>query len=219
MFRKIILLTLIILAMSLIVNRISGSGQEESAPFCKIKNAVITYEYYGLDKGTIKLMVKDNGSFVRREENRIMTSDDEKREYKSFYLLTPQYYYDVNVESNIAIRMKRPANMDELITIHEILYGEQAESLETDDRYQKKKNESVAGQACKVYHDKISATTYWIWENIKLKEESLDWETKKPSGIRAVSVDLDPKFVKDIFELPEDIEIIGGCLPDLIHQK
>jgi len=207
MFRKTILLAIVIFILNLVVSRISESGEEKPEPFCKVKNAVIAYEYYGIDKGTIKLMIKDYGNFVRREETRIMKSDEKERVYKNFYLLTPEYYYDVDVKSNTAIKMKCPANMEELITISEILYGEQAKSVETEDRYQKEKDGSVAGQVCKVYHDKISAMTYWIWNDIILKEESIDWETKEPSGKRAVSVDLNPKFKKDTFELLKGMEI------------
>ena len=50
--------------------------------------------------------------------------------------------------------------------------------------------------------------TYWVWNNIILKEEFIDWETKKPSGKRAVSVNVNPEFEKDAFSLPEGLEII-----------
>lgn len=67
-----------------------------------------------------------------------------------------------------------------------------------------------------VYYDKTSDTTHWIWNDIILKTSAPDiemldkapWIKKKdPYGKIAVSVDLNPKFKKDTFKLPEGIEI------------
>jgi hypothetical protein len=81
--------------------------------------------------------------------------------------------------------------------------------LDTDKRYKKEADEEVAGQMCKVYYDEISAEKYWVWNDIILKTESLDWETKEPSGKRALTVELDPEFKKGTFEIPEGLEVIG----------
>jgi len=214
MLRKTMVLILIIV----IFNFIPVFPEEKVESYCKVKNAVITYEYYGFDKGTIKLMIKDHGSFVRREDNRIKTSNGEEKAYKFFYILTPEYIYQADLhDSNMAVKMKRPAELEKLtIVLHEILYGEYAKSFETDDSYKKEKDDYVAGQLCKVYYDKTSDTTHWIWKDIILKTSTPDiemldkepWVKKKdPYGKIAVSVDLNPKFKKDTFKLPEGIEI------------
>ena len=216
MLRKIMVLALVIVFSNLIP--VFAENQVES--YCKVKNAVITYEYYGLDKGTVKLMIKDYGHFVRREDNSIKTTDGEEKAYKFFYLLTPEFLYQADLhESNTAVKMGRPANLEGLrLLLHEISYGEDAESFQTDDRYQKEKDDYVAGQLCKVYYDKISDVTYWVWNDIILKTSAPDveildkepWIRKKdPYGKIAVTVDLDPKFEKNTFEMPEGMEIIG----------
>ena len=216
MLQKIMVLALVIV----ILNLIPVHAQEQVESYCKVKNAVITYEYYGIDKGTVKLMIKDNGQFVRREDNSIKTTDGKEKAYKFFYLLTPELFYQADLhESNTAVKMARPANSENLILLlHEILYGEAAKSFETDDRYQKEKDDVVAGQLCKVYYDGTSDTTYWVWNDIILKTSTPDvemldkepWIRKKdPYGKIAVTVDLDPKFEKNTFEVPEGMEIIG----------
>lgn len=184
-------------------------SEEKPQQFCKVENVVVSYEYYGVDKGITILKITGYGDFVRREDNRIMTSYGEEKEYRYFYLLTPSAFYQADLhDSNMAVKMARPANMEDVIFFHEILYGKQADSFEKEERYQKKNDESVAGQLCQVYHDTTLAVTYWIWNNIILKEEFIDWETKKPSGKKAVSVDVNPEFEKDAFSLPEGLEII-----------
>lgn len=106
--------------------------------------------------------------------------------------------------------MPRPANKEGLILlIHEIMVGEQAESFETEKRYRKEEDDDVCEQRCRVYYDETGGTKYWIWNDIVLKTESIGWETKKPSGKRAISVDLNPKFKEDAFGLPKGIEVIG----------
>ena len=216
MIRKTMVPTLVFF----IFNFVPAFSQEQVQPYCKAKNAVITYEYYGIEKGTVKLMIKDHGQFVRREDNSIKTTDGEEKEYKYFYLLTPEFLYQADLhESNMAVKMARPADLAGLrLLLHEILYGEDAESLETDDRYQKEKDDVVAGQQCKVYHDKTSDVTYWVWNDIILKTSAPDvemldkepWIRKKdPYGKIAITVDLDPKFEKNTFEVPKGLEIIG----------
>jgi hypothetical protein len=186
-----------------------ASSEEKSQPFCKVENVVISYEYYGNDKGETTIKIKDYGAFVLRKDNRIMTSYGEEKEYRYFCLMTPSAFYQADLhDSNMAVKIARPANMEDIILFHEILYGKQADSLETEKRYQKRNDESVAGQLCHVYHDNTEAVTYWVWNNIILKEESVDWETKKPSGKRAVSVNVNPEFEKDAFSLPEELEVI-----------
>ena len=211
MRRKILLLMILVFFLLTIANPYNRSVEQESEPYCKVENAIITYEYYGLDKGTVKLYIKDNGSFVRREDTKIVERDGGEKTLRFFYLLTPEYFYQADLhDSNMAVRMPRPANQGDLmILIHEILHGEQAKSLETEKRYKKEAEERVVNQLCKVYYDETSAEKFWIWNDIILKQESLDWETKEPSGKRAVSVELNPKFEKDTFELPKDLEIIG----------
>ena len=195
-------------------------AEERAESYCKVKNAVITYEYYGIEKGAIKLMIKDYGQFVRRQDNVIKTTDGVEKEYKFFYVLTPEYLYQADLhESNMAVKMARPADLSGLrLLLHEIIYGEDAESFDTDDRYQKEKDDYVAGQLCKVYHDTTSDVTFWVWNDIVLKTSAPDieildkepWIRKKdPYGKIAVSVELDPKFEKNTFEVPEGIEIIG----------
>jgi hypothetical protein len=217
MIRKTLVLALIIV----ILNLIPAIAQEQAEPYCKVKNAVITYEYYGIEKGTVKLWIKDYGQSVRREDNIIKTTDGEEKEYKFFYLLTPEFLYQADLhESNMAVKMGRPADLAGLrLLLHEILYGEDAKSLETDDRYQKEKDDVVAGQQCKVYYDKTSDVTYWVWNDIILKTSAPDiemldkepWIRKKdPYGKIAITVDLDPKFGKNTFEVPEGMEIIGN---------
>jgi hypothetical protein len=212
--------SLVLILVFVIFNLVPASAQEQTQPYCKVKNAVITYEYYGIEKGSIKLMIKDFGQFVRREDNCIKTIDGGEKEYKFFYLLTPEFLYQADLhESNMAVRMARPADLAGLrLLLHEITYGEDAASFETDDRYQKEKDDIVAGQPCKVYHDKTSDVTFWVWNDIILKTSAPDiemldkepWIRKKdPYGKIAVKVDLDPKFEKDTFEVPEGIEIIG----------
>lgn len=216
MLRKAMALTLVFV----LLNLVPAFAQERVEPYCKVKNAVITYEYYGVDKGTVKLMIKDFGQFVRREDNLIKTTDGEEKEYKFFYLLTPDYFYQADLhESNMAVRIARPADLAGLrALLHEITYGEDAASFETDDRYQKEKDDVVAGQPCKVYHDTISDETFWVWNDIILKTSAPDFEMldkepwvkkKDPYGKIAVTVELDPKFGKNAFEVPEGIEIIG----------
>lgn len=113
--------TMVLILIIVIFNLISVFPEEKVESYCKVKNAVITYEYYGFDKGTIKLMIKDYGSFVRREDNRIKTSNGEEKAYKFFYLLTPEYIYQANLhDSNIAAKMKRPAELGQLrLLLHE----------------------------------------------------------------------------------------------------
>ena len=216
MLRKAMVLVLIIVFLNLI----PVFAQEQVVPYCKVKNAVITYEYYGIEKGTVKLMIKDHGQFVRREDNITKTTDGAEKAYKYFYLLTPEFFYQADLhESDIAVKMKRPDKLEDLILLlHEILYGEAAESFETDDRYQREKDDEVAGQLSKVYFDATSETTYWIWNDIILKTSTPDvemldkepWIRKKdPYGKIAVTVDLDPKFEKNAFEVPDGLEIIG----------
>ena len=222
MLRKTMVLALVIV----ILNLIPAIAQEQVQPYCKVENAVITYEYYGLDKGTVKLMIKDYGDFVRREDNSIKTTDGEEKAYKFFYLLTPEFFYQADLhESNTAVKMGRPTQQETLtLLLHEILYGEAAKDFEKDDRYRKEKDDDVAGQLCKVYYDETSDTTYWIWNDIILKTSTPDvemlekepWIRKKdPYGKVAVTVDLDPKFEKNAFELPEGIEIIGDTVTNL----
>jgi hypothetical protein len=216
MLRKTMVLVLTIVILNLIP--VFAENQVES--YCKVKNAVITYEYYGIDKGTVKLMIKDYGHFVLREDSRIKTTDGEEKTYEFFYLLTPEFLYQADLhESNIAVKMGRPTELEGLrLLLHEILYGEDAESFESDDRYQREKDDYVAGQLCKVYYDGTSDTTYWVWKDIILKTSTPDvemldkepWIRKKdPYGKIAITLDLDPKFEKSTFELPEGMEIIG----------
>ena len=216
MLHKVMALTLVFV----VSNLVPALAQERVEPYCKVKNVVITYEYYGVDKGTTKLMIKDFGQFVRREDHLIKTTDGEEKEYKFFYLLTPEYFYQADLhEPDMAVKMARPADLASLrLLLHEILYGEDAASLETDDRYQKGKDDVVAGQPCKVYHDKTSDETFWVWNDIILKTSAQDvemldkepWVRKKdPYGKMAVAVDLDPKFEKNAFEVPDGLEIIG----------
>jgi hypothetical protein len=210
MIKKILRVTAVVFILNCIAVPFFGTGEREPKPYSKVESVIITYEYYGLDKGTVKLSIKDNGSYVRRDETRIMKSNGDEKTYKYFYLLTPENFYQADLHSgNMAIRMDRPADLSTMILIPEILYGESAESLETESRYKKEAEERVADQLCQVYYDETSAEKYWIWNDIILKNESLDWETKKPSGKRAVSVELDPKFPKGTFEVPEDLEVIG----------
>ena len=216
MLRKTMVLVLIIV----ILNLIPVFAENQVEPYCKVKNAVITYEYYGIDKGTVKLMIKDYGHFVLREDSSIKTTDGEEKTYEFFYLLTPEFLYQADLhESNIAVKMGRPTELEGLrLLLHEILYGEDAESFESDDRYQREKDDYVAGQLCKVYYDGTSDTTYWVWKDIILKTSTPDvemldkepWIRKKdPYGKIAITLDLDPKFEKSTFELPEGMEIIG----------
>jgi len=210
MIKKILLITALVFILNFAAVPFFSTVEQEPEPFSKVENVIITYEYYGLDQGTVTLSIKDNGSYVRRDETRIMKSNGNEKTYKYFYLLTPENFYQADLhQGNMAIRMDRPADMANMILIHEILYGESAESLKTEKRYKKEAEERVAEQLCKVYYDEIGAEKYWIWNDIILKNESLDWETKKPSGKRAVSVELDPKFPKGTFEIPEDMEVIG----------
>ncbi len=184
-------------------------SEEKSQPFCKVENVAISYEYYGNDKGETKIKIKDYGAFVLREDNRIMTSYGEEKEYRYFCLLTPSAFFQADLhDSNMAVQNARPVSMEDITLFHEILYGKQADSFEKEKRYEKRNDESVAGQLCHVYHDSTEAVTYWIWNHIILKEEYVDWETKKPGGKRAVSVNLNPEFEKDAFSLPEGLEII-----------
>ena len=216
MLRKTMVLSLVFALLSL--KPIFAEEQAES--YCKVENAVIIYEYYGIEKGAIKLMIKDYGQFVRREDNIIKTTDGVEKAYNYFYVLTPEYLYQADLhESNMAVKMARPADLSGLrLLLHEIIYGEDAESFDTDDRYQKEKDDYVAGQLCKVYHDTTSDVTFWVWNDIVLKTSAPDieildkepWIRKKdPYGKIAVSVELDPKFKKNTFEVPEGIEIIG----------
>lgn len=210
MIKKILIVTAVAFILNCIAVPFFGTEKQEAEPYSKVESVIITYEYYGLDKGTVKLFIKDNGSYVRRDETRIMTSNGNEKTYKYFYLLTPENFYQADLHSgNIAVRMDRPADMSTMILIPEILYGESAESFKTEKRYKKEAEERVAEQLCQVYYDETSAEKYWIWNDIILKDESLDWETKKPSGKRAVSVELDPEFPKGTFEVPEDLEVIG----------
>jgi hypothetical protein len=220
MLSKTMVLVLIIAVFFLIP--IHAENQVES--YSKVENVVITYDYFGIEKGTVNLMIKDHGQFVRREDNRIKTIDGEEKAQRFFYLLTPDYFYQADLhESDIAVKMERPAKSEDLILLmHEILYGDAAASFETDDRYQKEKDDYVAGQLCKVYHDTIDDTTYWIWNDIVLKTSTPDvevldkepWIRKKdPFGKIAVTVDLDPKFEKNTFEVPAGLEIIGTPFP------
>ena len=186
-----------------------ASSEEKSQQFCKVENVIISYEYYGDDKGETKLKIKDYGAFVLREDNRNMTSYGEEKEYRYFCLLTPSAFYQADLhDSNMVVENARPASMEDVTLFHEVLYGKQADSFEKEKRYEKRKDESVAGKLCLVYHDSTEAVTYWVWNNIILKEEFIDWETKKPSGKRAVSVNVNPEFEKDAFSLPEGLEII-----------
>lgn len=216
MLHKVMALTLVFV----VSNLVPALAQERVEPYCKVKNVVITYEYYGVDKGTTKLMIKDFGQFVRREDHLIKTTDGEEKEYKFFYLLTPEYFYQADLhESDMAVKMARPTDMTGMrALLHEITYGEDSAFFETDDRYQKEKDEVVAGQPCKVYLDKTSETTFWIWNDIILKTSTPDFEMlekepwvrkKDPYGKIAITVDLDPKFEKNTFEVPEGLEIIG----------
>jgi hypothetical protein len=194
----------------LTVERKLNRAAQEPQPYCKVESAIIKYEYYGLDEGTVTLFIKDNGKYVRRDDKRIKTSDEGEKTLRFFYLLTPKDFYQADLhQGNMAVRMDRPADMASMILIHEILYGESADSLDTDKRYKKEADEEVAGQMCKVYYDEISAEKYWVWNDIILKTESLDWETKEPSGKRALTVELDPEFKKGTFEIPEGLEVIG----------
>jgi hypothetical protein len=216
MLRKTMVLALVFALLSLK----PIFAEEKGESYCKVENAVITYEYYGIEKGAIKLMIKDYGQFVRREDNIIKTTDGVEKAYKFFYVLTPEYLYQADLhESNIAVKMARPADLAGLrLLLHEIIYGEDAESFDTDDRYQKEKDDYVAGQLCKVYHDTTSDMTFWVWNDIILKTSTPDiemldkepWIRKKdPYGKIALSVELDPKFGKNTFEVSEGIEIIG----------
>ena len=216
MLRKTMVLALVFALLTL--KPIFAEEQAES--YCKVKNAVITYEYYGIEKGAIKLMIKDYGQFVRREDNIIKTTDGVEKTYNYFYVLTPENLYQADLhESNMAVKMARPPDLTGLrLLLHEIIYGEDAESFNTEDRYKKEKDDYVAGQLCKVYHDTTSDVTFWVWNDIILKTSTPDiemldkepWIRKKdPYGKIAVSVELDPKFEKNTFEMPEGIEIIG----------
>jgi len=209
MYRKISSFMKLMIVLCLTALFSIASSEEKPKQFCRVENVVISYAYYGDDKGKTILKIKDHGAFVRREDNRVMTSYGEEKEYRYFCLLTPSAVYQADLhDSNRAVKMARPADMEDVIFFHEILYGKQAGSFEKEERYQKKNDESVAGQLCQVYHDTTLAVTYWIWNNIILKEEFIDWETKKPSGKKAVSVDVNPEFEKDAFSLPEGLEII-----------
>lgn len=209
MSRKILYFMKIIIVYYLMALFSVAFSEEKSQQFCKVENVFISYEYYGNDKGETKLKIKDYGAYVLREDNRVMTSYGEEKEYRYFCLLTPSAFFQADLhDSNMVVKNARPANMEDIILFHEILYGKQADTFEKEKRYEKRNDESIAGQLCHVYHDNTEAVTYWVWNNIILKEEFIDWETKKPSGKRAISVNMNPEFEKDTFSLPEELEII-----------
>lgn len=95
MIKKILLVTAVVFILNCIAVPFFGTVEQEPEPYSKVKSVIITYEYYGLDKGTVTLSIKDNGSYVRRDETRIMKSNGNEKTYKYFYLLTPENFYKV----------------------------------------------------------------------------------------------------------------------------
>lgn len=113
-------------------------------------------------------------------DGKFLLAEGDEETYKYFYLLTSDNFYQADLhQGNTTVRMDRLVDMASMILIHEILYGESADSLETKKRYKKEADEEAAGQLDKVYYDGIGAEKYWLWNDIILKTPFLDWETKK----------------------------------------
>jgi hypothetical protein len=71
MIKRILLVTAVVFILNCIAVPFLGTVEQKQEPYSKVKSVIITYEYYGLDKGTVTLSIKDNGSYVKRKQEDI----------------------------------------------------------------------------------------------------------------------------------------------------
>lgn len=79
MIKKILLVTAPVFILNCVAVPFLGTVEQEPEPYSKVESVIITYEYYGLNQGTVMLSIKDNGSYVRRDETRIMKSNGNEK--------------------------------------------------------------------------------------------------------------------------------------------
>lgn len=72
MIKKFLFVTAVVFFLNSATVSFFGAADQEPDPYCKVENAIISYEYYGLDQGTVKLSIKDSAGYVPRDETRIM---------------------------------------------------------------------------------------------------------------------------------------------------